>query len=161
MEGSSARHRMRTRDSRRTADSYMVSLATVAAFCLTVAASAILTSPEWSTLLFDIPLGAWLLGWAGGLLTIISSPSWARRLGSRYQGRVVGLTCYRLTTAFMMGALGYSLATAVSESGGFVLPGWFILLAAFASGVLEKYVNEGVLRAFGFLAPREIDPRLL
>ena len=142
-------------------DVYPLALASAGTACLVVAFALLLARPAWETQVLDLPLSAYLLGGAGGLLTIVACPAWARRLGSRNPGRVVAFTLYRLCIALGMGAAGYSAVLSLAQTLSLVTPDWFPYMLALLSGVLECMVNEVVLRSLGFLAPKGIDPRLL
>ena len=142
-------------------DVYPVALASAALFCLVTTLVVLLARPRWGTLLLDLPLGSYLMGGAGGLVTVILSPGWARRLGSRHRARVAGFTIYRLCCALALGGAGYLAISGLSQLMALVTPDWFCYVVALLAGILESVVNEIVLRGLGFLAPREIDPRLL
>ena len=146
---------------RRRTDVYPVALASAASACVATALILLLVRPDWQTPVFDLPLGSYLLGGAGGLLTIVACPGWARRLGSRHRGRVAEFTIYRFCCAMAMGGAVYAGSLASAQLLTLVAPTWFPYLLALLAGILEAFVNEVVLRALGFLAPREIDPRLL
>lgn len=146
---------------RRNPDVYPVALASAACACMAITLALLLFRPAWETPVLDLPLTSYLLGGAGGLLTIVACPGWARRLGSRHRGRVVAFTIYRFFCALTMGGAGYAGILGLAQSLNLVTPDWFAYLLALLAGVLESFVNEVVLRALGFLAPREVDPRLL
>src|SRR5262245_49621170 len=107
MESQAARARARAHVSRRGTDVYSVALVIVAIFCLLITLAILFFAPQWDTLILDMPLGSYLLGGVGGLLTIVLCLGWARRLGSRYRRRVVVFTLYRLGCAALMGGIGY------------------------------------------------------
>jgi len=151
------RARLRTRGT----DVYPLALATVAVACLVTTIAILIIRPQWDSPVLDLPLGAYLLGAAGGLLSIVLYPGWSRRLGSRHKARVVLFTLYRLGCASLMGGFGFLMLWSLEHSIGLETPGWFNFVFSLASGLVETLANEIVLRALGFLAPREIDPRLL
>src|SRR5262245_19098417 len=101
MQTEAARVRARRHIARRGADVYPAALASAAVFCLLTAFAVLSVSPRWDTPVFDIPLGAYLLGGLGGLLTIVPRPGWARRLVSRRRSRVAAFTFYRLGCALL------------------------------------------------------------
>ena len=159
VEAATVRGRVRLR-TRRT-DVYPLALATVAAACLATTLAIFIIQPQWDSPVLDLPLGAYLLGGAGGLLSIVLYPGWSRRLGSRHKKRVVLFTLYRLGCASLMGSFGFLMLSTIEHALGLETPVWYNFAFSLASGLLETIANELVLRGLGFLAPREIDPRLL
>jgi len=161
MPHDAARERGRARLRTRGTDVYPLALSTVAVACLVTTVAILVIRPQWDSPVLDLPLGAYLLGGAGGLLSIVLYPGWSRRLGSRYRSRVVLFTLYRLACASLMGGFGFLTLSSLEHSVGLETPEWFNFAFSLASGLVEALANEFVLRALGFLAPREIDPRLL
>ena len=150
--GGSHRHRHRRRPS---TDPYVVCLASMAVACVLMVILLLITRPQWDTPLLGAPLGSFLMGGLGGLITLGTSPSWARRLGPE-PSRVLGVIGYRLLIALAAGGLGYLLVSSLLGDAG--SSPWPLHLAALASGVLERPVNDGVLKALGVLTPRRETP---
>jgi hypothetical protein len=156
-----AGERGRTRIRRHGSDVYPLALAAIAVACLLTTVAILIIRPQWDSLVLDLPLGAYLMGGAGGLLSIVLHPGWSRRLGSRHRARVVLFTLYRLGCASLMGGVGFLALPNIEHLIGLFTPDWVNYAFSLAAGLVETPANEIVLRALGFLAPREIDPRLL
>ncbi|MGH9868852.1 MAG: hypothetical protein ACREAA_11895 [Candidatus Polarisedimenticolia bacterium] len=151
--GKSHRHRRRRRP---TTDPYVVCLACMAVLCVLMVVAMLISRPQWDTPVLGLPLGSFLLGGLGGLLTLGVSPSWARRLGSD-PVRVIGVIGYRLVVALAAGGLGYALISGLMGEGE--SSGMPPHLAALLAGVMERPINDGVLKAVGVLEPREESPQ--
>jgi hypothetical protein len=121
----------------------------------------LIARPEWETPLLGLPLGAYLMGGAGGLITTVGMPGWARRVTKGHTGRVAVLTFYRLLCACLMGGVGFALMGAVTRAAGLVAPDGFLFLAALLIGGGERPANMAALSGMGFLEPPEINSRPL
>lgn len=161
MHGTSDGRRVRARAGRQSADAALVCMASAAVACVLMALAIIVARPGWDTPLLDLPLGAYLVGGIGGLLTTAAAPGWARRLGPHHSARVVVFTLYRLLCSCLMGAMGFALSGAVMKSIGLVAPDGFLYFSALVFGGIERLINMVILGGLGFLAPREINSRLL
>jgi len=135
----------------------VVCLASVGAVCFVAAVLLLITQPRWETPILSLPLGVWLLGGAGGLATITTSPGRARRLRTRTPARLGALTVYRLLSACLLGGIGYAVVSAASAASGMAFPGWLPGVAAVACGVLELVLNDQVLQSLA--AARRQEPR--
>jgi len=154
-----SRSRPRVRRAHRKAglDPYTVSLASVGLFCFVTAVLTLLAQPSWDTPVFDEPLGAFLLGGLGGIVTLAASPGRARRLRVRTPARLAAITAYRLVAACLMGGLGYAVVSAASGASGLVFPGWLPAAGAAMFGILELALNDVLLKLLGCIEPGEID----
>jgi len=113
--------------------------------------------PEWKAPLLGQPLGAFLLGGLGGLITLACVVSWPRRIGPQ-PGRIVSLTVYRLGCATALGGAGFALTDALVSAGD-PERAWLPLSASLVTGLLEKPLNAGLLKAAGFVASQETGTR--
>jgi hypothetical protein len=136
-------------------------MAAAATACVLMVLAILIARPEWDTLLLSQPMGAYLLGGLGGLLTTVAMPKWAWRAGRDHTCRVVLLTFYRLLCACLMGGIGFAAIGAAMHAVGFVVSDGLLFLAALLFGGGERLVNMAVLGGLGLLAPREVSSRLL
>lgn len=129
----------------------MVCLSTMAVVCLLSVVVMLIFQPKWETPVLGLPLGAFLLGGLGGLVTLGCTARWAGRLG-REPSRIVALTVYRLGSAIVLGGAALEL---VAAAAGEAPLGWGLVAASLCGGVLEKPINDGLLRVLGLVAPPE------
>lgn len=155
MHGHGDGRRRRTRSVRKRTDATLLCMATAAATCVLVAVAILIAGPSWDTPVLEVPLGAYLMGGLGGLLTTAAIPGWARRVAPRRPGGVIVATVYRLVAATLMGALGYFAVRSAAEGLGTQAGPGALYFVALLAGAAERIVSMALLQGLGLLLPRE------